>query len=66
MGDLRICWICGKAVTLEDCAVDEYGLAVHEECYVARVALERHRAPEAAQAPTHPCTGFGLALVDKD
>jgi hypothetical protein len=45
---ITFCWICGKAVTLEQCKVDEHGLAVHEECYVARVALERHRA---AQAP---------------
>jgi hypothetical protein len=36
----RICWICGKAVPLEECKVDEHGLAVHEKCYVAKLALE--------------------------
>jgi len=35
----RTCWICGKAVKLEDCKVDEHGLPVHEDCYVAKLAL---------------------------
>jgi hypothetical protein len=37
------CWICGKPVALENCKVDEHGLPVHEECYVARVALNSVR-----------------------
>jgi hypothetical protein len=37
------CWICGKPVVLENCNVDEHGLSVHEECYVARVALNSRR-----------------------
>ena len=41
----RTCWICGKAVKLEDCKVDEHGLGVHEDCYVARIALEQRRLP---------------------
>jgi hypothetical protein len=28
-----------EAVELENCKVDECGLAVHEECYVAKVTL---------------------------
>jgi hypothetical protein len=32
-------------VKLEDCKVDEHGLAVHEECYVEKIALKN-------QAPT--------------
>lgn len=35
-----ICWICGKNVDLNSCKIDEYGEAVHEACYVARIALE--------------------------
>jgi hypothetical protein len=34
------CWICGSVVSLETCNTDEYGQAVHGECYVARLALE--------------------------
>jgi hypothetical protein len=31
---LPVCWICGKALSLEECKVDEHGQAVHEECSV--------------------------------
>jgi hypothetical protein len=34
----KLCWICGCAVALEDCKVDEQGLPVHDNCYVAKVA----------------------------
>jgi len=43
------CWICGKNVSLEVCKTDEHGKAVHEECYVARVALERASAQWVSQ-----------------
>ena len=36
----HVCWICGGDVPLEDCKTDEQGLAVHEACYVARLALD--------------------------
>lgn len=39
----RCCWICGKAAGLENCRMDEHGLPVHEECYVAREALNSMR-----------------------
>jgi hypothetical protein len=39
----RMCWICGKTVELEDCKIDEHGLAVHEDCYVAKILLEQNR-----------------------
>jgi hypothetical protein len=39
----QCCWICGKPVVFENCKVDEHGLPVHEECYVARVALNSMR-----------------------
>jgi hypothetical protein len=32
------CSICGNAVSLENCKIDEYGQAVHENCYVAKIA----------------------------
>ena len=47
----RICWICGKSVSLENCKIDEHGSAVHEECYVAKVALAK--APLQARR-AHP------------
>jgi hypothetical protein len=37
----KTCWICGRAVSLEECKIDEYGQAVHERCCVARLARER-------------------------
>ena len=37
------CGICGKPVALENCKVDEHGLAVHGECYVVREALNSMR-----------------------
>ena len=33
------CWICGNEVDLETCNVDEHGMAVHEDCYFATLAL---------------------------
>ena len=35
-----LCWICGKNVDLNTCKIDEYGEAVHQPCYAARLALE--------------------------
>jgi hypothetical protein len=35
----HVCWICGRAVALENCKTDEQGLAVHEACYIARLEL---------------------------
>ncbi len=32
------CWICNKAIPLENCKVDEYGKGVHAECYTAMLA----------------------------
>ena len=37
----RACWICGQLVMLEDCKVDEHGMAVHEKCYVVKIRLQR-------------------------
>jgi len=35
------CWICGKPVELESCKFDEHGQPVHEDCYVAKLILDR-------------------------
>jgi hypothetical protein len=35
------CWICGKPVQLESCKIDEHGLPVHEDCYIAKLALDK-------------------------
>ena len=34
------CWLCGKDAELSTCKIDEYGKAVHESCYTARLAFE--------------------------
>lgn len=36
---LPICSICKKPVQLETSKTDEDGMAVHEDCYVSKVAL---------------------------
>jgi hypothetical protein len=38
--DSHICWICGRAVAIENCKTDEQGFAVHGLCYLARLALD--------------------------
>lgn len=35
----HFCWICGYAVDLRECKIDEHGNAVHEKCYAAKLAL---------------------------
>lgn len=39
-GYIRFCWICGRAVPLENCKTEEHGSVVHEECYAARLKLQ--------------------------
>jgi hypothetical protein len=48
---IRNCWICGRAVRLEDCKVDEYGLAVHEECQTLKLALRNAKSSATFRAP---------------
>jgi hypothetical protein len=45
------CWICGTFVSPDSCQVDEHGKAVHEQCYAARLALERASAEWVLQNP---------------
>ena len=35
------CWICNQEVAPENCKTDERGWAVHEDCYLARMKLEK-------------------------
>jgi hypothetical protein len=53
------CWLCGKAVSLEASQTDEYGKSVHEECYVARLALEKASAQWVAQHTLQKRDGAG-------
>lgn len=46
------CWLCGKAVKLEECKIDEHGLSVHEKCYLARVGLEQAARTPVGKAKT--------------
>jgi hypothetical protein len=44
----HLCWICGKAVTLEECKVDEYGMPVHDECYLVLILWGEEEAAQKA------------------
>ena len=39
------CWICGKTTSLEQCKIDESGLPVHGECYVAKIMAHNLETP---------------------
>ena len=43
------CTICREPVSLEESKTDEYGQAVHENCYVWTVELKKPRKPVASQ-----------------
>jgi hypothetical protein len=45
----RICWICGKPVSLQMSKTDEHGNAVHESCQVLRLSLAK--APQPVKDP---------------
>jgi len=53
-----ICWICGKAVDLQSCKADENGIAVHEDCYLMRVALAAESNRLAVRRPAHGVHGI--------
>jgi hypothetical protein len=38
---LPICPICNERVELESSKTDEYGKAIHEECYLIKLHAER-------------------------
>jgi hypothetical protein len=48
----ELCFICGKPVPLESANTNEYGRAVHEECYVLRMKLEQATKPVRKSSET--------------
>jgi len=53
------CWICERSVLLESCVVDEHGMAVHEDCSVAKIEShakastpQRKRLPRSQPSPS--------------
>jgi hypothetical protein len=55
------CTICREPVNLEESKTDEYGQAVHENCYVWTVELKKPRKPIASQ-PIHDDPSRAQAL----
>ena len=53
----NFCWIRGRVVPLETCKIDEHGLPAHENCYVARIALQNIQMPMVAK----PWGGVGVS-----
>jgi hypothetical protein len=54
----KMCWICGSSIALEDCKVDEHGLPVHGNCYVAKLARwKKNTSPEVDQSLPPTTTG---------
>lgn len=51
------CWICGRGVSVGDSKIDENGLAVHESCYVAKLALEKGQSQPSETAKGVPSEG---------
>lgn len=45
------CWICGNPVDLRTSKTDEYGMAVHEDCYAAKTALATEAARQTEKTP---------------
>jgi len=41
-----MCFICGQPVPLETSKTNEYGRAVHEDCYILRIKLEQATTSE--------------------
>ena len=35
-----VCWLCNKEIPLEIAKTDEYGQAIHEDCYLLRLHLK--------------------------
>jgi hypothetical protein len=51
------CWICDKSIDLKNCVTDEHGIAVHQECYTVRLALEN-----SARKGPRPYTSVAVRL----
>jgi hypothetical protein len=40
---LPTCVLCKNTVNLETCKTDEYGQAVHEDCYALKIAMPNRK-----------------------
>ena len=47
---IHLCHVCAKPVDLGMCKTDDHGQAVHDDCYVSKLTLER--VTEAPVPPT--------------
>ena len=47
------CWICGNEVDLKMCNIDEYGMAVHGDCYFVKVAFATESKRLMVRKPPH-------------
>lgn len=58
------CWICGNAINLDNCKIDERDLPVHEQCYLVHIALKSN-LPVCTQSrsTTDSLVVGGLTLV---
>jgi hypothetical protein len=54
------CWICGNVAPLEKCKIDEHGRAVHEDCYVAKLAFQNGNAPQSPNSAYRRRSGLGI------
>ena len=46
--EIMLCSICENAVSIESAKADEYGRAIHEECYALKIKLKQATMPPAA------------------
>jgi len=60
---LYCCWICGNEVDLKTCNIDEYGMAVHEDCYFVKVAFAAESMRVSARKPAHRIGRFAVSEV---
>jgi hypothetical protein len=52
LASFPICAICARPLELETCKVDEFGKAVHEECYLSRVTPHQPKRGDAVAKMT--------------
>lgn len=57
---IHLCWICGLRVDGATCKIDERGQAVHEACYVKRIAFENgaRKVPVLSKTADHTMREF--------
>jgi hypothetical protein len=50
----KICWICGKDISLEHSRTDETGFTVHESCHHKRMLLKAASLQMESWKPSRP------------